>query len=475
MTPTTVLTLDQDISVVVPDSLNLISCYVLQEQEDWFEDEIKFVRRLLQPGQKVIDIGANYGLFTLSMAKSVGPHGHVWAFEPASSTAALLAQSIAHNRYDHITLDRRALSDHEGTAQLSLNVNAELNEIVRDSNSKGPHETVVLTTLDQALEQYRWRDIDFLKIDAEGEEAAIIRGGTAFFGQLSPLVQFEVKAGEHLHLELVNQFKEIGYSAYRLVPGLNLLAPFDPQSFVDGYLLNLFCCKTDRAEQLASQGLLITEAASQALLSGDVLLQRHDAQKRYAWQQTLVAKPYGRLLTAHWQQAEGKPDSKEVTDCLALHAIAHDRRLSAAERYAALKACLEGLIAVCNQNSSFLRVLSLARVAREFGARSLAVQCLNHFVQHCTSGGTINVSEPFLVACARFEEVDPGKELGNWVVGSALEELEKSAAFSSFYSGPASMQRLLLIQQLGFGSPEMARRLTLLKRRHPAHFGQSAR
>ena len=87
MIATTTLTMVDGVRIVVPDSLDLITPYVLLEQQDWFEDEIKFLRRLLQPGQKVIDVGANYGVYTLSMAQTVGPTGRVWAFEPASNTA----------------------------------------------------------------------------------------------------------------------------------------------------------------------------------------------------------------------------------------------------------------------------------------------------------------------------------------------------------------------------------------------------
>ncbi len=54
MTDTTTLTITNGIKVVTPDSLDLITPYVLQEQQDWFEDEIKFVRKLLKPGQKII-------------------------------------------------------------------------------------------------------------------------------------------------------------------------------------------------------------------------------------------------------------------------------------------------------------------------------------------------------------------------------------------------------------------------------------
>jgi hypothetical protein len=62
MPDTIVQTLVDGVRIVVPDSLDLITPYVLREQQDFFEDELPFVRQLLQPGQDVIDIGANYGV-----------------------------------------------------------------------------------------------------------------------------------------------------------------------------------------------------------------------------------------------------------------------------------------------------------------------------------------------------------------------------------------------------------------------------
>ncbi len=144
----TTLTMVDGVHIIVPDSLNLITTYVLREQEDWFEDEIKFLRLLLQPGHKVIDIGANYGVYTLSMAKHVGPTGRVWAFEPASTTANFLAASITANCFDQVVLEQSALSSVKGTAQLSLNDNSELNALVRDDESSKDSETVTLVTLD---------------------------------------------------------------------------------------------------------------------------------------------------------------------------------------------------------------------------------------------------------------------------------------------------------------------------------------
>ncbi len=83
-----------DITVCVPNDINCLTSYVLQERQDWFEQEIAFVRTFLKSGMNVVDIGANYGTYTLTAAKSVGPAGKVWAFEPSRLTAAYLTRSI---------------------------------------------------------------------------------------------------------------------------------------------------------------------------------------------------------------------------------------------------------------------------------------------------------------------------------------------------------------------------------------------
>jgi hypothetical protein len=49
MAETTVLTLVDGVKIVVPDSLDLITPYVLREQQDFFEDELKFVRKHTWP------------------------------------------------------------------------------------------------------------------------------------------------------------------------------------------------------------------------------------------------------------------------------------------------------------------------------------------------------------------------------------------------------------------------------------------
>lgn len=452
------------VQVVVPDSLNLLTPYVLFEQGDWFEDEIGFVRRLLRPGHRTIDVGANYGVYTLTMAKSVGPSGAVWAFEPASGTAELLAQSVAANGFTQVVVECSALSNTCGTARLALNDNSEFNSLLRNDLPAVASETVLVVTLDDGQARYGWKDIAFMKIDAEGEESKIIEGGQRFFTECSPLILYEIKAGANLHLELVQQFARIGFDSYRLIPGLDLLVPFDVDSQPDGYLLNLFCCKKDRAASLAEMGLLLDAPTIKACTATGRFERFYQAHRdNYTWDRRLCGMPYAASLSSLWRTPVG--ESAPIADILACYSVSQDASLDSFERLRGLEISIQLLKSLGGEVGRYMRFSSLARVARDYGARTVAMNAIKQLLDSISLGRPIDASEPFLAPSKRFDQISPGERTNDWILAASAELFEQLQSFSSFYMGDSSRPRLELIASLGFGSEEMDRRLQLLKAR----------
>jgi FkbM family methyltransferase len=474
MTPTISLTLNDTTKIVVPDSLDLITPYVLQEQQDWFEDEIKFLRLLLQPGQKIIDIGANYGVYTLSMAQTVGETGKIWAFEPASSTADLLAAGVLANGFQQVVIDRSALSHTSGTAELSLHDSSELNSLNHNSTGNGATETVNVLTLDECLQKYDWQNIDFIKIDAEGEEVNILQGAQQFFDRFSPLVQYEIKVSEGIDLRIVKAFAERGYDSYRLVPGLNLLVPFDINERADGYLLNLFCCKPDRAEKLVSEGYLLDAAIIASKEEIVMNLAETIAENDYyGWQNTIANLPYGEVLKDTWAQSTVDRDFALLNEAISFYAISCEPQLSGKERFFALQQSFQQLQSLCEQNPAHLRLSSLARVASDLGERETAVRVLDRLSQTIVCQQSVDVIEPFLLPSSEFDYIVPKEDIGTWYFAALLEQLETICAFSSFYTGLSARQRLEFICNLELEREEMSRRLSLIERRFNLSASQS--
>jgi FkbM family methyltransferase len=461
MAETALLTIVDGVQIAVPNSLDLITPYVLREQLDFFEDELKFVRTLLRPGQQVIDIGANYGVYTLVMAQKVGAGGHVWAFEPTSGTAKFLAEGISANGFGHVTIVQKAVSNLSGNAQLSIQSHSELNSIIHGQSATGATETVALVTLDECLDRYGWANIELLKIDAEGEEENIVTGGRRFLSDLTPLVQYELrKNAADMNFKLIRAFAAIGYESYRLVPGLNILVPFDEGARPDSYLLNLFCCKVDRAEQLAARGLLLRSTDVSGMNSNSA---RALIGARYHWRQTLAQRPYAASLSSAWSTSEGLGDGGAISEALSFYACSRDAERVPKERFLGLRHSYSALKAICQLEPTRLRLASLARVAHDYGERETSVMALNRLLAYIRGAG-VDTSEVFLAPLERFETISC-TDSSRWLVAAVLEQLEQRERFSSFYAGQSALERLEDIRVLGLGSQEMDRRLELVRRR----------
>jgi FkbM family methyltransferase len=448
------LKLPGSVSIIVPDSLEMITPYVLIEQLDWFEDEIKFVRGLLRPGQVAIDIGANYGVYTLTMANAVGVDGKVYAFEPVAKTADYLKQSLDSNNFKQAEVLQLAISVSPGTGRISTQQQAELNALL-DGSTLESSEEVRLDSLDHFFSGRT--DVDFLKIDAEGHEQMILDGGRDFFANNSPLVLYEVKENAGLHLELVKSFDSLGYDSYRLFPELNVLVPFDPSSFSDDYLLNLFACKPDQACQLHAQGKLVLPVEWQE--DQIVLISDNDWTGVEDYFESLSCP---REWLTNWRKL---PQDSELMKSIALYQISRNQGETSLRRASALRQSFDLFKAMAEGSPTPSRLSSLVRVAQAYGARSVAVEALESLLEFLFMIAVVDIDEPFLLPSQRFDSIPPGDSPVNWLGAAALQEQERLETFSSIYSGEASRERLEMIASLGFASEEMTRRLALLNRR----------
>jgi hypothetical protein len=360
-----------------------------------------------------------------------------------------------------VTLEQKAVSISPGSAQLSLERDPELNSIIHGQPPAGGSETVSLTTLDECMDRYRWTDIELIKIDAEGEENNIVKGGRRFLANLAPLVQYELrKDATTMNFGLIREFAALGYDSYRLVPGLSLLVPFDIESQPDSYLLNLFCCKAARADRLAARGVL--------LRASDLSRTRMNAVGSdagvYHWSNALAHLPYAASLSSAWREAEEAGNSTAVVRALSFYSRSRDAALSPLDRFRALEASFLGLRAECEREPVRLRLASLARVAHDYGARAAGITALKQLLEYIRQAG-VDPNEPFLLPPERFDSIPFGADPVLWLIAAILEQLEKREHYSTFYVGPTALERLENIHALGFGSPEMERRLDLVRLR----------
>ena len=454
--------LSNGIFVTVPSSVLLMTPYILLEQLDWFEDEIKFIRKILKIGDKVIDIGANYGLYSLSMALKVGESGKVLAFEPTSYVAECLTNSIRENNFRNIELIKTGLSDCNRTAVFFTSPNSELNSLYPDDNAEMSSEKIELISLDSCIDKFNWERIDFIKLDAEGEELNILNGAKNTITNFSPLFMFEFKHGRNLNIQLINKFESFGYKIYYLIPEHDVLVPFDKDKPFDSFQLNLFCCKDDRAGDLESQGVL-TQSPTENIP------QLHDIDiNNNIWKEYLHKAPFSKSFFNSWDKLD-KSNTKtgwhSYQQALNIYALSKSEENSSDKRLCYLKNAYDLLDKLVKKDETFPRLISLARYAFELGKRGQAVETLSKIINNCGSSIQSLVIEPFIPVSERYENIDPDNRPMEWVISSLFEQYEKLNAFSSYYTGTKSLPLLKKLISMGFQSQEMERRLKLIQKR----------
>jgi hypothetical protein len=406
------------VTVAVPRAYENLTSYVLREQGDWFEDEMAFVRALTLPDDRAIDCGANHGVYALTLGRLAGPTGRVWAFEPAQRTAEFLRKGIARNALDNVTVIEGAPS------------------------------------LDEIAARQGIGHVSFCKLDAEGEAQRILEGGLRFFADESPLVMTELRHAGTLNTGLVDAFVAQGYTPYRLVPGLGVLAALTDMSAPDGFLLNVFLCKPDRAATLSARGLLvrpedaepahITEGAWRGLLS------------RMAYAQGLWP-----LRLSH-SQLPGALDHARALDAWF---AARDTARASASRLAGLTAALAATTQALEAHASIGRLFTAARIARASGKRAAAVALLGEATRRFGAGQELALDEAFLAPGERFDDVTVAGGATAWGLAAAVETHERLRAWSSYFTGYAALEPLDALDRIGYLGPEMAQRRAVLRAR----------
>ncbi|MDY0219606.1 MAG: FkbM family methyltransferase [Desulfobacterium sp.] len=455
-----------NLEVTVPLSNALMTPFVLKEQLDWFEDEIIFIRDFIQPGMTVIDIGANYGLYTLSCAKKCGKTGEVWAFEPTVSVAECLNDSLRTNGFSNTTLINAGLSNRNGEAKLSLNPNAELNSLNASPADNGEYEVIKLKTLDECAREYNWEKIDFIKLDAEGEEVRIIEGGTQTLEKFSPVIMYELKHGDQVNLSLINAFKRHGYAPYHLIPGPQLLIPFNPGLAFDGFLLNLFAIKDETALTLKNKKKLINDLADLDTVSMDDLpgdlwkyILREKAFSTFSPGSPSVPIIDQWVKTVTTSKERYIQDLSQALNFFSYYLIGKDPN----KRLKALLQSEEILGQLSGEITDTAITMTRIRVLMDIGRRGDAVVLLDSLIEKIISGEKLSYDLPFFPVSERYDNLPTGISPDNWLISSIVELYEKKKTFSSYFAGKQSIGNLEYLMNLGYCDDEIKRRLNLLK------------
>ena len=136
-------------------------------------------KSLLKPEMVVLDIGANFGYYSLIAARFVGSTGKVYAFEPEPKNFRLLVNNIKLNGFSNIIPLQIALSNENGKARLFLDTTNRAAHSIRQRNVMAVADIVEVetTTLDSFVQsKMETHRVDLIIMDVQGAEGLVIAG-----------------------------------------------------------------------------------------------------------------------------------------------------------------------------------------------------------------------------------------------------------------------------------------------------------
>lgn len=169
-------------------------------------DEEQVAQDFLTPNDICLDIGANIGTFSLVASKLVGEKGKVFAFEAHPKTVFYMKRNIKLNQSKNIVVINKALGEAQGVVGFSDDGYDDVNHVLLEGTLK-----VDMIRLDDCDVVKNIDSIGLIKLDVEGFELFVLRGGEKTFSK-ARCILFEA---------FNKNCEQFGYSVYELYTWFN--------------------------------------------------------------------------------------------------------------------------------------------------------------------------------------------------------------------------------------------------------------
>jgi FkbM family methyltransferase len=188
------------------------------------ESDALMMRQLVDPGQTLLDIGANFGWYSLNLAKWI-PDLTIHAFEPIPKTFGYLKRNLELNDMKNIRIHNFGFSKEAEQKVFYFYPEGSGNASLANLSERADAEEIVcqIRTLDEVASEQRLA-VDFIKCDVEGAELFVFQGGIETLCKQQPLVLTEMlrkwaaKFDYHPN-QLIELFTEIGYRCFTAEQG----------------------------------------------------------------------------------------------------------------------------------------------------------------------------------------------------------------------------------------------------------------
>jgi FkbM family methyltransferase len=173
---------------------------------------IEFVLASRLIGTTVLDIGANFGVYSYYLSKAVGRDGRLFAFEPQPELGMHLEAVKNTYHLDNLTIVRKGLSSATGNLKMRRSAPGSGGASFHYEPAEELEEIdVPVSTIDEYLSGKSCPIVSFVKCDVEGHELEAFRGGENTLCRYTPTLLFECHETEARAGKLFAYLADLGY------------------------------------------------------------------------------------------------------------------------------------------------------------------------------------------------------------------------------------------------------------------------
>jgi FkbM family methyltransferase len=192
-----------------------------------YEEIIPGLSTFIRPEGTILDIGANMGQWLMPMCKDF-PGSTIIAFEPVPANYKFLCKAIRILKLSNARSYNLAISDTTGIEKIlipyidniPITTQSVLKSSVKDESGKKFREIETSTiTIDEFVRKNNIRNITLMKIDTEGAEDKVLKGGMSTILRDKPAMVLETEITNPEVQKLIHAgYKAYYFSDMKLVP-----------------------------------------------------------------------------------------------------------------------------------------------------------------------------------------------------------------------------------------------------------------
>lgn len=189
------------------------------------KDEISLMRRIVKPGDHVLDIGANIGFYAKLLSEMTGSKGKVYSFEPDARNFKYLKNKVRN--LTNVELFQGAVSEKNETLKIYRSKLLNVDHRTYPVNNYESVDEIAAWSIDSLVADKTIQRVDVIKIDIQGYELSAFKGMQQLLKNASPKILAEYwphgfrRAGTTA-VEFFDFFAALGYKFYE-IKGDNLL------------------------------------------------------------------------------------------------------------------------------------------------------------------------------------------------------------------------------------------------------------